>query len=102
MRLHRDERAPAFVLEVRLGRLHVSQHPSLVDWSGPQRAGMMSADGWAAAARHRRRRLAATRMYVQVRGSVGRHHSLMTSNGRHNGVNACAAAAKVLNIGASA
>lgn len=64
--LVKDKQAPAFVLELRLGRLHVLQHPSLVDWSGPQRAGMMSADGWAAAARHRRRRLAATRMYVQV------------------------------------
>jgi hypothetical protein len=62
----RDARAPAFLLEVRLGRLKVRSHPSLVDWGGAGRGGMMSADGWAAAARHRRRSLAATRMYVQV------------------------------------
>jgi hypothetical protein len=66
----RDVHAPAFLLEVRLGQLRVRSHPSLVDWGGA-RGGMMSADGWAAAARHRRRRLAATRMYAQVRVSSG-------------------------------
>lgn len=66
----RDAHAPAFLLEVRLGQLRVRSHPSLVDWGSAGRGGMMSADGWAAAARHRRRRLAATRMYAQVRSDV--------------------------------
>ena len=68
--IRRDRRAPAFCLEVRLGRLRVEAHPSLVEW-GSQRAGTMSADGWAATARHRRRRLAATRLYVQVHSPLG-------------------------------
>ena len=66
---HRDARAPAFLLEVRVGRLQVRSHPSLVDWGGAGRGGMMSSDGWAAVARHRRRRLAATHVYAQVRAS---------------------------------
>lgn len=51
------------MLEVRVGRLHVAAHPLLLDWA-PAQARLE--EGWAAVARHRRRRIAAARLYVQV------------------------------------
>lgn len=46
-----------------MGRLHVAAHPLLLDWA-PAHARL--GEGWAAVARHRRRRIAAARLYVQV------------------------------------
>ncbi len=59
----RRRKEAAFLLEVWVGKLQVAAHPLLLDWA-PRHARL--GEGWATVARHRRRRIAATRLYVQV------------------------------------
>ena len=63
LQTRRRRKEPAFVLAVRVGKLQVEAHPLLMDWA-PAHARL--GEGWGAAARHRRRRIATARLYVQV------------------------------------
>lgn len=55
------------MLEVRIGKLKIAAHPLLMEWGPPQ------SQGWAAAARLRRRRVAATRLYAQAGFDPAKH-----------------------------